>query len=97
MIKVQKCTKCGEDDADVAAEFNKEPMVVGVVLVLWAFAFLEVFASIKTGINWGFPIAIMVTLIVAAAKVVEYLTRPAQTAHMASKTHTWYDRLPSDS
>ena len=56
-----------------------------VVLVLWAFAFLGVFQSIKTGINWGFPIAIMVTLIIVVAKVAEYLTRPAHTAQKAKQ------------
>ena len=55
-----------------------------VVLVLWAFAFLGVFQSITTGINWGFPIAIMVTLLVLVAKAVEYLTRPAKTSKKAN-------------
>jgi NADH:ubiquinone oxidoreductase subunit 6 (subunit J) len=58
-----------------------------VVLVLWAFAFLGVFQSIKTEINWGFPIAIMITLIIFVAKVAEYLTRPDQTVQQAAKTH----------
>lgn len=57
-----------------------------VVLVLLVFAFLGVF-QVRDGINWGFPIAIMVTLIVVVAKVTEYLTRPAQTARQAPKMH----------
>lgn len=57
-----------------------------VVLVLWAFAFLGVF-QVREGINWGFPIAIMVTLLILVAKAVEYLTRPAQTARQAVR-HT---------
>ena len=51
-----------------------------VVIVLWVFALLGVFQSIATGINWGWPIAIIGTLVVAAVKGVEYLTRPAQAA-----------------
>ena len=50
-----------------------------VVLVLWVFALLGVFQSITTGINWGFPIAIVATFLVLVAKAMEYLTRPAQT------------------
>ena len=47
-----------------------------VVLVLWVFAFLGVFQSIKTGVNLGFPIAIVATLVVLVEKAAEYLTRP---------------------
>ena len=49
-----------------------------VVIVLWVFALLGVFQSIATWINWGWPIAIIGTLVVAAVKGVEYLTRPAK-------------------
>ncbi len=58
-----------------------------VVFVLLVFALFGVFQSIKTGINWGFPITIMAFLIVVVAKAAEYLTRPAQTAQQAPKMH----------
>ena len=63
-----------------------------VVLVLWAFAFLGVF-QVREGINWGFPIAIMVTLLILVAKAVEYLTRPAQTAQQAVRHTTRRGRV----
>ncbi len=50
-----------------------------VIFVLWMLALLGVF-QVRDGINWGFSIAIMVTLIVLVAKAVERLTRPARTA-----------------
>ena len=50
-----------------------------VVIVLWMLALLGVF-QVRDGINWGWPIAIIGTLVVAAVKGVEYLTRPAQAA-----------------
>ena len=56
-----------------------------VVIVWWVLAILGVFVSINTGINWGLPIAVMATLIVAGLKAAEYLTRPAQTAQQAAK------------
>ena len=49
-----------------------------VVIVLWMLGVLGVFQSIATRINWGLPIAIIGTLVVAAVKGVEYLTRPAK-------------------
>jgi hypothetical protein len=55
-----------------------------VVLVWWVFAVLGVF-QVRGGINWGLPIAVMATLIVAGLKAVESLTRPAQTAQQAAK------------
>ncbi len=47
-----------------------------VVIVLLVFALLGVFQSIRTGINWGFPITVVAFLIIAVAKTVERLTRP---------------------
>ena len=55
-----------------------------VVIVLWMFAVLKVF-QVRGGINWGLPIAVMATLIVAGLKAVESLTRPTQTAQQAAK------------
>jgi hypothetical protein len=55
-----------------------------VVIVLWMLALLGVF-QVRDGINWGFPIAIMITLIIVVAKAAEYLTRPDQTAQQAGR------------
>ncbi len=55
-----------------------------VVIVWWVLAILGVF-RVREGINWGLPIAVMATLIVAGLKAVESLTHPAQTAQQAKR------------
>lgn len=56
-----------------------------VVLVLWVLALLGIFPGDITGVN--IMVAFPVTILVAVAKVTEYLTRPAQTAQQAPKMH----------
>ena len=53
-----------------------------VVLVLWVLEFLGITYTFVEFVQ-----AIAITLIIAAAKAVEYLTRPAQTARQAPKMH----------
>ena len=48
-----------------------------IVIVLWMLALLGVF-QVRDGINLGWSIAIIGTLVVAVVKGIEYLTRPAK-------------------